>query len=108
MAIGPIMPIAIPTPPTVPTPTVTSPGAATAGDGAAGTRFESSIAGAIDNLAAQQQTTDTLATQAATGQLSDISQYLVASTESQLSTQLTVAVRNKAVEAFNDIMRMQV
>ena len=36
------------------------------------------------------------------------SKYTIASTEAQLMTQLTVAVRNKAVEAFNDIMRMQV
>ena len=40
--------------------------------------------------------------------LQSIQDYTIASTEAQLLTQLTVAVRNKAVEAFNDIMRMQI
>ena len=40
--------------------------------------------------------------------LTDVHDYMIASTEAQLATQLTVAVRNKAVDAFNEIMRMQV
>ena len=32
----------------------------------------------------------------------------IAATQASLATELTVAVRNKAVEAFNDIMRMQI
>jgi flagellar hook-basal body complex protein FliE len=54
-----------------------------------------------------QSQADNLMSQAATGQLSDLTGAMAAMTEAQLTTQLTVAVRNKAVESFNDIMRMQ-
>ena len=33
---------------------------------------------------------------------------MIAATEASLATELTVAVRNKAVEAFNSIMHMPV
>jgi flagellar hook-basal body complex protein FliE len=66
------------------------------------------FAAQIDRLTAMQQNVDHLAVQAATGDLKSIQDYTIASTEAQLMTQLTVTVRNKALEAFNDIMRMQV
>ena len=62
----------------------------------------------LDKVTAMQSNADQLAVQAATGDLQSIQDYTIASTEAQLMTQLTVTVRNKAVEAFNDIMRMQV
>ena len=62
----------------------------------------------LDALTAMHSNVDQLAIKAATGDLTSIQDYTVASTEAQLMTQLTVTVRNKAVEAFNDIMRMQV
>jgi flagellar hook-basal body complex protein FliE len=69
--------------------------------------FGKSLTGALDDLDAQQKATDELSRAAATGDLQSIEDLMIASTETQLATQLTVAVRNRAVESFNEIMRMQ-
>ncbi|MCU1360328.1 MAG: flagellar hook-basal body complex subunit FliE [Ilumatobacteraceae bacterium] len=74
----------------------------------AGQSFGNVLTQQLDKLNAVQGKADDLALQAATGDLQSIQDYTIASTEAQLMTQLTVAVRNKAVEAFNDIMRMQI
>ena len=85
------------------------------GAGAIGTDLGTDKAGGLgdmftDTLKAAsdaQGTADTMSTQAATGSLSDLTGAMSAMTEAQLATQLTVALRNKAVESFNEIMRMQ-
>lgn len=74
--------------------------------GATGASFAQSLAGVVDNLQGVQATADRLAVQAVTGQLDNPQDYLIAATESSLATQMTVAVRNKALESFNEIMRM--
>jgi flagellar hook-basal body complex protein FliE len=61
----------------------------------------------LEKLQGLQNTSDNLAVQAATGNLTDIHDYMIAANEASVATQLTVAVRNKAVDAFNEIMRMQ-
>lgn len=68
--------------------------------------FGDAVIGALDDLSAAHHATDALATQAATGQLADVHDYTIAATEASLATELTVAVRNKAVEAFTSIMNM--
>ena len=62
----------------------------------------------LDGLQASQGNADSLAVQAATGNLTDIHNYTIAATEATLATDLTVAVRDRAVQPFNDIMGMQV
>lgn len=73
-----------------------------------GSGFADEIAGALESVEQSHQVADALAQQAATGELTDVHDYMIAATNAQLATELTVAVRNKALESFNEIMRMQV
>ncbi len=70
--------------------------------------FGNMVLDGIERLEGVQDRADGLAVQAATGNLSNLHDYTVAATEASVTTQLTVAVRNKAVEAFNEIMRMPI
>jgi flagellar hook-basal body complex protein FliE len=78
------------------------------GSPASGSGFGDLVNNALENVNTQQAKADNLAEQAAVGQLRDPHEYMIAATEASLTTELTVAVRNKAVEAFNDIMRMSI
>ena len=73
-----------------------------------GTDFASALADSLDQLQSTQATADTLAQQAATGNLQDVSDYMVASNEASLATQTVVTLKNQAVSAFHEIMRMPV
>ena len=81
-------------------PSVTS----AAGDGG----FADILTGQIDQLNAVQGNVDTLALQAATGDLKDAHDYMIASTEARLATDTVVTLKNSAVAAFTEIMRMPV
>ncbi|GAA2356664.1 hypothetical protein GCM10010170_049570 [Dactylosporangium salmoneum] len=72
-----------------------------------GADFGSMVAQGLQKLQNAQNTADDLAVQAATGKLTDVHDYIIAATEASLATSLTVAVRNRALDAFNEIMRMQ-
>ncbi|NYD87246.1 flagellar hook-basal body complex protein FliE [Cellulomonas oligotrophica] len=80
---------------------------AAAAGSASGVDF-ASVLGSVDQLQQMQSTSQQLAVQAVTGDLDDVHDYTVASAQSSLALELTATVRNKAVEAFTEIMRMQV
>jgi len=80
----------------------------TPADRATGAEFGSLVLDGLDRLEGLTDRADHLAVEAATGRLENIHDYTIAASEASVATQLTVAVRNKAVEAFNEIMRMQV
>jgi flagellar hook-basal body complex protein FliE len=87
-----------------------SPAASTTGTAATtgvNTDFAGMLSKGIESVQASQTNADNLAVQVANGTLSDPAQYTMAATEASLGLQLTMAIRNKAVEAFQEIMRLQ-
>jgi flagellar hook-basal body complex protein FliE len=89
-------------------PTVAPASATSAAKAADGQAFGDLVVKGIDHLEGIQDKADALSVQAATGDLSAIHDYTIAATEAAVTTQLTVAMRNKAVEAFTEIMRMPI
>jgi flagellar hook-basal body complex protein FliE len=79
-----------------------------AGTGAPTGDFGNVVVNALQGVQDTQANASNLAVQAATGDLVDVHNYTIAATEASLQTQLTVAVRDRAVEAFNQIMGMQI
>ncbi len=73
----------------------------------AGANFATSLATAVDDLQQLQSSSNQLAVQAVTGNLDDIHTAVIAATRAQVTLELVAAVRNKGVDAFNEIMRMQ-
>ncbi|MGY1668504.1 flagellar hook-basal body complex protein FliE [Geodermatophilus sp. SYSU D00696] len=73
-----------------------------------GAGFAAALTGALEQLGGLQATRDRLAVQAATGDLRDVHDYMIAAQESSVATEMVVTIKNKAVEAFTEIMRMPV
>lgn len=72
-----------------------------------GADFGNVLGNVVDGLSGLQQNANTLAVKAVTGDLTDIHQATLAATRAQVTMELVSAVRNKGVDAFNEIMRMQ-
>jgi flagellar hook-basal body complex protein FliE len=79
----------------------------TSGVSGPNTDFAALVSKGLEGVQASQSKASDLAVQVANGTLADPAQYTMAATEAALGLQLTMAVRNKAMEAFQEIMRMQ-
>jgi len=79
----------------------------TAAAGGVNNDFAGMLASGLQSVQTAQNKAADLAVQVADGTLVDPAQYTMAATEASLGLQLTMAIRNKAVEAFQEIMRMQ-
>jgi flagellar hook-basal body complex protein FliE len=80
--------------------------ATTPSTAARGADFAGSIGQNLSQLENLDKTAGDKAVKAATGDLTDIHDYVIAATQAQMATELTTTVRNKALDAFNEIMRM--
>jgi flagellar hook-basal body complex protein FliE len=80
----------------------------TAATGPSGSGFGNVLANAVDDLSGLQNTANSAAIKAVTsGDLTDIHQATLAATRAQVTMELVSAVRNKGIDAFNQIMSMQ-
>ncbi|WP_139488991.1 flagellar hook-basal body complex protein FliE [Brevibacillus dissolubilis] len=70
--------------------------------------FSKFLSEAVDNLNASQAESETLGKKFAAGQVEDVHQVMVASQKASLMLSMTMQVRNKVIESYQEIMRMQV
>ena len=63
---------------------------------------------ALDQLNAQHAEVEQLRDKFMTGQMTDPHTLMIAAEKASLGLELTVQVRNKVIEAYQEIMRMQI
>ncbi|ADU51090.1 flagellar hook-basal body complex subunit FliE [Thermaerobacter marianensis DSM 12885] len=87
----------------------TAPGRAPAGSsGGEGPSFLQELARALQQLEGTAGQADAMAQRLLTGDVQDLSQVMVATEKARLAIELAVQLRNKALEAYQEIMRMPV
>jgi flagellar hook-basal body complex protein FliE len=111
MAIGPIAP-QMPTQPGLKLDPVRTPATQTAGPvegpAAAAEAFGQLLSSAVGSIDKLQKTADTNVTKLASGQPVDLHDVTISLEQANLSFQLGMQVRNKLIEAYQEVMRMQV
>ncbi len=75
---------------------------------AGGGSFATSVRNALESVSRAERQADAIAVDIASGGDSGVHELMVATAKASLSVDLLVQVRNRAVEAYTEIMRMQV
>ncbi|MFB5660569.1 flagellar hook-basal body complex protein FliE [Alteribacillus sp. HJP-4] len=70
--------------------------------------FKESLNEAITNVNNAQLHSDDMTNKLVNGEVEDLHEVMVAAEKASVTLQTTVEVRNKAIEAYQEIMRMQV
>jgi flagellar hook-basal body complex protein FliE len=71
------------------------------------TSFSDVLQGYLKNVDNTIKESSTLTTKAVTGEIDNIHDVTIASQKAKLALELTVTIRDKAVESYQEIMRMQ-
>jgi flagellar hook-basal body complex protein FliE len=72
------------------------------------TSFANVLKGYLDHVDATVKQSSDLAVKAAAGEIDNVHDVMIASQKAKLALELTVTVRDKAVEAYQEMMRMQI
>jgi flagellar hook-basal body complex protein FliE len=83
-------------------------GATASRDTAKDTSFGKYLIEALDQVNDLQKKSDQASMDLTTGKLEDISQVVIAAEKAAVALQLTIQIRNKMLESYQEMMRMQV
>jgi flagellar hook-basal body complex protein FliE len=86
---------------------IPNPGAEIKGDPGAKS-FADTLKEAVNSVNTMQKTADVKAQELATGKSHDIADVMITAEKADIALKLMVQVRNKIIEAYQDIMKMQV
>jgi len=73
-----------------------------------GPSFGETLKGLVGDVDRMQKTAEETTQRMLTGEIEDVHQVMVAMEEAQTSFQLMMEIRNKIVDAYKEVMRMQV
>jgi flagellar hook-basal body complex protein FliE len=107
MAVSPIVPVTTPIP-SAPVAELRSAGSAQQADGPNGASFGDLLSNAVGKLNASLNQADELAMRLAAGDDVDVHQVMIAMESASIGLQTAIQVRNKAVDAYREIMAMPV
>lgn len=77
-------------------------------ESAEGQPFGEILAKAIGDVNKLQNDAKTASVKLAAGQIEDVSEVVIATEKASIALQLTMQVRNKVIDAYQEIMRIQV
>ncbi len=71
-------------------------------------KFSSALKGAIDELNNSQIQSDIATNKFITGEITNIHDVMIAAQKASVTRQAAIEVRNKVIDAYKEIMRMQI